>query len=188
MSVEPSWFQVSGVRFQDERRKGQTLTPETKEFNTMTRIIHATTDDQYQAARELFMAYADSLGFDLEFQGFSRELAELPGDYEPPAGCILLAAMPDGYSGCVALRPLEDKICEMKRLFVIPAFQGHGIGKSLATAVIVEARKKGYQKMRLDTIESMQAAQGLYSSLGFKTIEAYCHNPLENPTFMELAL
>ena len=154
----------------------------------MERIIQATTDDQYQAARDLFLQYADSLGFDLEFQGFSRELAELPGDYEPPAGCILLAAIDDGYAGCVALRPLENDICEMKRLFVIPAYQGRGIGKALAKAVIAQARLAGYQKMRLDTIESMQAAQGLYFSLGFKTIEAYCHNPLENPSFMELDL
>ena len=141
-----------------------------------------------QEARRLFLEYAESLNLDLEFQGFSRELAELPGDYKPPAGCILLAAIADGYGGCVALRPLENKICEMKRLFVIPACQGHGIGKALARAVIAEARTKGYQKMRLDTIESMQAARGLYPSLGFKTIEAYCHNPLDNPCFMELEL
>ena len=155
---------------------------------TMTRIIRATTKAHYQAARELFIQYADSLGFDLEFQGFSRELAELPGNYEPPAGCILLAAIDDGHAGCVALRPLQNKICEMKRLFVIPAYRGRGIGKALATAVIAEARKQGYQKMRLDTVESMQAARGLYFSLGFKTIEAYCHNPLDNPSFMELGL
>ncbi len=154
----------------------------------MTRIIHAKTDAQYQSARELFIQYADSLGFDLEFQGFSRELAELPGDYKSPAGCILLAEAADVYAGCVALRPLQDKICEMKRLFVIPVHQGRGIGRVLAKAVIAEAREKGYQKMRLDTIESMQAAQGLYFSLGFKTIEAYCHNPLDNPSFMELEL
>ena len=154
----------------------------------MTRIIHAKTDAQVQAARDLFLQYADSLGFDLEFQGFSRELAELPGDYAPPAGCILLAAIAAGYAGCVALRPLEKKICEMKRLFVIPAYQGRGIGKALARAVIAEARTKGYQKMRLDTVESMHAAKGLYLSLGFKTIEAYCYNPLDNPSYMELKL
>ena len=154
----------------------------------MTNIIHAKTDDQYQATRELFMAYADSLGFDLEFQGFSRELAELPGDYKATAGCILLAATDDGYAGCVALRPLQQNICEMKRLFVVPAYQGRGIGKMLARAVIAEARQQGYQKMRLDTIASMQAAQKLYVSLGFKTIEAYCYNPLDNPCFMELEL
>ena len=154
----------------------------------MTRIIHVKTDFQVQAARDLFVQYADSLGFDLEFQGFSRELAELPGDYEPPAGCILLAAIAHGYAGCVALRPLENKICEMKRLFVMPTYQGRGIGKALARAVIAEARTKGYQKMRLDTVESMHAAKGLYLSLGFKTIEAYCYNPLDNPSYMELEL
>ncbi|MEE4266231.1 MAG: GNAT family N-acetyltransferase [Desulfobacteraceae bacterium] len=154
----------------------------------MTRIIHATTQAQYQSVRELFIQYADSLGFDLEFQDFSRELAELPGDYKSPAGCMLLAEAADGYAGCVALRPLQDQICEMKRLFVIPEYQGCGIGRTLARAVIAEARKQGYQKMRLDTVESMKAAQGLYCSLGFKTIEAYCHNPLENPSFMELEL
>ncbi len=154
----------------------------------MTQIIHAKTRAQYQSVRELFMQYADSLGFDLEFQGFSRELAGLPGDYESPEGCILLAEGADGHAGCVALRPLQNEICEMKRLFVIPAYQGCGIGRALAKAVIGEARKLGYQKMRLDTIESMKAAQGLYYSLGFKTIEAYCHNPLDNPSFMELEL
>jgi ribosomal protein S18 acetylase RimI-like enzyme len=154
----------------------------------MTRIIHATTDGHYQSARELFIQYADSLGFDLEFQGFSRELAGLPGDYEAPGGCILLAEGANGPAGCVALRPLKNKTCEMKRLFVKPAYQGCGVGRALAEAVIREARNLGYQKMRLDTIESMKAAQGLYFSLGFKTIEAYCHNPLDNPSFMELAL
>ena len=154
----------------------------------MTRIIRATTDAHYQSARELFSQYADSLGFDLEFQGFSRELTGLPGDYGSPGGCILLAEGSDGYAGCVALRPLQNEICEMKRLFVIPAHQGCGIGRLLAKAVIGEARKFGYQKMRLDTIDSMKAAQGLYYSLGFKTIEAYRHNPLDNPSFMELEL
>ena len=154
----------------------------------MTRIIHATTKDHYQSARELFIRYADSLGFDLEFQGFSRELAELPGEYASPGGCILLAEATAGFAGCVALRPLQDKICEMKRLFVIPEYRSRGIGGALANSVIGEARKKGYRKMRLDTIESMKAAQTLYFSLGFKTIEAYCYNPLEKPCFMEMEL
>ena len=154
----------------------------------MTRIIHAKTKVHYQAARELFIRYADSLGFDLEFQGFSRELAELPGEYASPRGCILLAEAAQGYAGCVALRPLQDKICEMKRLYVLPEYKGGGIGMALALAVIGEARIKGYQKMRLDTVASMKAAQALYFSLGFKIIEAYCYNPLENPSFMELEL
>jgi ribosomal protein S18 acetylase RimI-like enzyme len=86
------------------------------------------------------------------------------------------------------LRPLQDKICEMKRLYVIPEHQGHGIGRALARSVIDAALKRGYQKMRLDTIESMKTAQRLYASLGFKPIEAYCYNPLDNPSFMELEL
>ena len=154
----------------------------------MTRIIHATTKAHYQSARELFIQYAGSLGFDLEFQGFSRELTELPGDYAAPAGCILLAETAEGYAGCVALRPLQNDICEMKRLYVLLQYQGQGVGRALANSVIEEARKIGYERMRLDTIESMKAAQKLYFSLGFKTIDAYCHNPLENPSFMELVL
>ncbi len=154
----------------------------------MIRIIQAATNDHYQIARELFVRYADSLGFDLEFQGFSRELAELPGSYKPPAGCILLAETASGYAGCVGLRPLQDGICEMKRLFVLPRYQRHGVGRALANSVIEEARKTGYDRMRLDTIESMKAAQRLYIALGFNEIDAYCHNPLENPSFMELVL
>ena len=154
----------------------------------MTRIIHATTQTHFQSVRELFVQYADSLGFDLEFQGFSRELEGLPGDYASPGGCILLAEGAGDYAGCVALRPLQNKICEMKRLYVLPACQGRGIGRALARSVIGEAFSKGYKKMRLDTIESMKAAQRLYFSLGFETIEAYCYNPLDNPSFMELEL
>ena len=154
----------------------------------MTRIIHVTTQAHFQSAHELFVQYADSLRFDLEFQGFSQELAGLPGDYASPGGCILLAEGAGDTAGCVALRPLQDKICEMKRLYVLPEYQGRGIGRALARSVIGEARRKGYQKMRLDTIESMKAAQKLYSSLGFETIEAYCYNPLDNPNFMELEL
>jgi len=154
----------------------------------MTRIIQATTKAHYQTARKLFLQYADSLGFDLEFQGFSRELAELPGDYAAPAGCILLTEATEGYSGCVALRPLKNSICEMKRLYVLQEFQGRGVGRVLASSVIEAARKKGYKRMRLDTIGAMKAAQRLYFSLGFKTIEAYCYNPLDDPSFMELEL
>jgi len=164
------------------------LNSEPQNSKTMTRIIHATTQAHFLSVHELFVQYADSLRFDLEFQGFSRELAELPGDYASPGGCILLADGAGDYAGCVALRPLQDKICEMKRLYVTPEYQGRGIGRALARSVIGEARKKGYQKMRLDTIESMKAAQKLYFSLGFKTIEAYCYNPLDNPSFMELEL
>jgi putative acetyltransferase len=154
----------------------------------MITIVHATTEEHYEDARNLFVEYADSLGFDLEFQDFSRELASLQGQYAPPQGCILLASDSEHVIGCVALRPFEDTICEMKRLYVIPAYRGRGVGRILARAVINAARKAGYAKMRLDTIASMKAARTLYSSLGFYAIESYRYNPIEDTAYMELDL
>ena len=154
----------------------------------MIQIINAREQDQYQKVRELFTQYADSLDFDLEFQGFSQELATLPGHYAPPDGCILLAAESGRIVGCVALRPLEDKICEMKRLYVKSDYRGRGIGRMLACAIIDRAREIGYAKMRLDTIATMQEARTLYYSLEFKNIKAYRYSPLDGPSFMELEL
>lgn len=154
----------------------------------MTQIIHARTSDHYQWVRRLFQQYADSLGFDLEFQDFSRELATLPGEYAPPRGCILLAARAEEYIGCAALRPLEDGICEMKRLYVTPGFRGQKIGRALAQGIIDEAHRSGYALMRLDTIETMTAAKSLYLSLGFRSLKPYRYNPLVNPTYFELDL
>ena len=154
----------------------------------MTRIIPAQTADHYRQARQLFQQYADALGFDLEFQGFSRELTTLPGEYAPPKGCILLAENADEIVGCVALRSLGKGICEMKRLYVVPDYRNQKIGRALAEAVINRARKIGYERMRLDTIESMTAAQMLYRSLGFQPIKPYRYNPLNNPSYFELNL
>ena len=154
----------------------------------MTQIIHAQTSGHYEWARRLFQQYADSLGFDLEFQNFSRELTTLPGEYAPPQGCILLAAKQEECIGCVALRPLENRICEMKRLYVMPDFRGQKIGRFLVQGIIDEARLRGYERMRLDTIETMTAAKSLYLSLGFRPIKPYRLNPLENPTYFELDL
>jgi ribosomal protein S18 acetylase RimI-like enzyme len=154
----------------------------------MTQIFHAQTADHYQWVRRLFQQYADSLGFDLEFQDFSRELAALPGEYAPPRGCILLAARAEEYIGCVALRPLENSICEMKRLYVVPGFRGQKIGRALAEGIIDEARKIGYTHMRLDTIGTMTEAKSLYLSLGFRSIKPYRYNPLDKPTYFELDL
>lgn len=154
----------------------------------MLQIINAQTEDHYRKARELFRKYADSLDFDLEFQDFSRELATLPGEYEAPQGCILLAEDSGHFAGCVALRPLEGKICEMKRLYVIPNYRGRGIGRMLACSVIDKAREIGYEKMRLDTIASMKEARTLYYSLEFRNISAYRFNPLADPSYMELDL
>ena len=154
----------------------------------MIQIINAQEQDLYQKVRELFMQYADSLDFDLEFQGFSQELATLPGHYAPPDGCILLAEESGRFLGCVALRPLEDKICEMKRLYVKPDYRGRGIGRILACSIIDRAREIGYAKMRLDTISTMQEARTLYYSLEFQNIKAYRYSPLDEPSFMELEL
>jgi len=159
-----------------------------KTDETMTRIIQAQTREHYQKVRKLFQQYADSLGVDLEFQGFSQELANLPGDYAPPQGCILMAVSAREFVGCVALRPLEDRICEMKRLYVLPDFRRRKIGWTLAQDIIDEARTRGYARMRLDTIESMTEAKQLYRSLGFRPIKPYRYNPLDNPTYLELDL
>lgn len=154
----------------------------------MIRIIQAQSEDHYRWTRKLFQQYADALGFDLEFQGFSQELSKLPGDYAPPPGCILLAERAAEYVGCVALRLLQRRICEMKRLYVTPGYRGRKIGRTLTEAIIDEARSRGYERMRLDTLESMTAANALYHSLGFRPIKPYRYNPLENPFFFELDL
>jgi ribosomal protein S18 acetylase RimI-like enzyme len=150
-------------------------------------MINAQTEEHYQKARQLFTQYADSLDFDLEFQGFSAELAGLPGDYAPPQGCILLAEDSGHFLGCVALRPLEDKICEMKRLFVKSGYRGRGIGRVLACSVIDKARQIGFEKMRLDTVATMKEATTLYYSLEFRNIKSYRFNP-HDASYMELNL
>ena len=154
----------------------------------MIRIVHAQTPQHFEYIRRLFIRYADALGFDLEFQNFNMELATLPGEYAQPRGCLLLGRDSGNWVGCVALRGIEDFICEMKRLYVIPEYRGQGIGRILARAIINAAREKGYQKMRLDTIKTMQEARTLYSTLGFYTIEPYCFNPIAGASYMELKL
>lgn len=154
----------------------------------MPDIIQATTPSDLHEARTLFEEYAASLGFDLAFQGFDQELAGLPGDYAPPSGRLLLALQGDEVAGCVALRALEPGICEMKRLYVRPAFQGLGLGRSLTEAVIAEAVAIGYSAMRLDTVPAMLSARVLYHSLGFREIPPYRFNPVEGTSFLELRL
>jgi len=138
--------------------------------------------------KTLFSEYAGSLAFDLSFQNFNSELAKLPGEYSPPHGCILVAREGSAIVGCVALRRLDEEVCEMKRLYVQPAFRGRGIGKQLAECVIKQARESGYRHMKLDTLASMEPAIHLYRSRGFNRIMPYRHNPIGGALFMGLEL
>jgi ribosomal protein S18 acetylase RimI-like enzyme len=136
----------------------------------------------------MFREYGASLEVDLEFQDFERELADLPGDYAPPDGRLILSFSDGALSGCVALRRLLPEVCEMKRLYARPASRGQGLGRALAQAVLAEARAIGYSKMRLDTLPSMGAAIALYRSLGFTEIAPYRANPVPGALFLELDL
>ena len=154
----------------------------------MLKFVQAEFVEEINQARELFVEYSAALGVDLCFQNFDEELAKLPGDYAPPDGRLLLALDGAQVAGCVALRKIDTETCEMKRLYVRPTFRGTGSGKSLALAIIDEAWRIGYARMRLDTLPSMRQAITLYRSLGFKPTEAYRHNPVEGAMFMELDL
>ena len=154
----------------------------------MLTIRRAESPEDHRLVRALFEEYAASLGFDLDFQDFQQELAELPGRYSPPAGCILVGESAGQVVGCVALRRHAGDIAEMKRLYVKPSCRGQGAGRKLAEAVIAEARERGYTRMRLDTVASMGPANALYRSLGFVETERYRHNPLPDALFFERAL
>lgn len=155
---------------------------------TRVEICPATTPEQIAAIRTLFQEYAAWLRIDLCFQGFAEELAALPGIYAPPRGRLLLATGTGGPAGCVALRPAGDTVCEMKRLFVRAAHQGHGLGRTLAREAISSAKGIGYRTMVLDTLPFMQNAIRLYESLGFVRRPAYYDTPLPETIFMELHL
>jgi ribosomal protein S18 acetylase RimI-like enzyme len=142
-------------------------------------VIRPGQADDVEAVRALLREYADGLGVDLSFQDFDSEITDPLGFYE----VVLLAE-----DGCVALRRIDGRTCEMKRLYVRPAARGSGLGRALAQAVITDARKRGYERMLLDTLPSMAAARRLYASLGFRETAPYRHNPIAGTTFLELTL
>jgi ribosomal protein S18 acetylase RimI-like enzyme len=155
----------------------------------LTEFVQAESPKQVAQARELFLEYADWLGFSLCFQNFEHELAELPGKYAPPKGRLLLAQRDSETVGCVALRPILEGACEMKRLYVRPAFRGLGLGRALAVKIIEEARALGYERLLLDTLpDKMAGAIKVYRSLGFNEIGPYYQTPDQGFLFMELKL
>lgn len=152
----------------------------------MIEIIQAETSEEIAAARTLFREYEASLGFKLCFQNFDEEVENLPGKYAAPDGRLFLAFADGKLAGCIALRKLEEKICEMKRLFVREDFRGLKIGKFLIEKLIAEAREIGYEKMRLDTYPpKMTRAVEIYKFYGFYTIKPYYFNPYGETLFME---
>jgi len=154
----------------------------------MIEIDQATQPDDIAITRELLREYERVLGVDLCFQGFAQELANLPGDYAPPRGTLLLARDGDAVAGCIALRPVDDRDCEMKRLYVRDAFRAAGLGRRLVERLIAAARAIGYRRVVLDTLPTMVSAQRLYESLGFSEIAPYRHNPIAGTRFLGLDL
>ena len=157
-------------------------------MTTDLHIVRVASAQDIEAVRALFLEYAESLGFSLCFQGFDRELEDLPGKYALPEGCLWLAKAAVVPVGVIGLRPLEDGYCEMKRLYLRPEARGLGLGRRLIEATLEHARRVGYQAMRLDTLKSMSAARALYSEYGFIQIPAYYHNPLPEVVYYEHSL
>jgi len=183
LGFRPSDFPLS-LRRNSPGRKTQIV----KSAGSSLRIIAAHSQEHLDAIRELFTEYSHSLDIDLCFQGFTQELAELPGRYAAPEGRLLLMIEGSTIAGCVALRKIGYGICEMKRLYLRPGFRRRGAGRVLARAIIDAAREIGYHRIRLDTLPSMEAAIALYRSLDFQPIAPYYENPSTGTIFMELDL
>jgi ribosomal protein S18 acetylase RimI-like enzyme len=154
--------------------------------STAVQLVRAVTPHDWAEARRLIEEYAASLGVDLCFQNFDEEIEHLAVHYGAPRGALLLALADNDAVGCVGLRAHDDATGEIKRLYVAPAARGMALGRTLASAIIQTARECGYRRLVLDTLPTMQAAQSLYTSLGFQTIEAYRYNPVQGTVFMEL--
>jgi putative acetyltransferase len=148
--------------------------------------------EDLEELRGIFREYAQSLGVDLCFQQFDRELAELPGEYAAPRGTLLMARVDGELAGCCALRPLDTadypNAAEMKRLYVRKAFRGFGLGRQLAEAILDAARQSGYASVLLDTLDDMESARALYEDLGFVAIPPYYHNPIPGAHYLKVDL
>ena len=155
-------------------------------------FITPATSEQLAATRQIFTDYAEQLGIDLCFQNFAAELAALPGEYNSPQGALLLALVDGEVAGCGALRALPDSdyanASEMKRLYVRPAYRKFGLGRLLAQALLDRGRQAGYSAMLLDTLDDMEAARGLYASLGFEEIPPYYFNPIPGAHYLKATL
>jgi GNAT superfamily N-acetyltransferase len=155
-------------------------------------LIRADGAPWLEPAREILREYAASLAVDLCFQNFEDELAALPGAYAPPGGQLLLAYVDGALAACGGLRGLEDvdhvNACEMKRLYVRPAFRRFGLGRTLAEALLDEARRAGYSTMLLDTLDEMESARELYASLGFEECAPYYFNPIPGAHYLKVDL
>jgi len=151
-------------------------------------IAPAASPGELAAVRALIEEYQRSLGVDLEFQGFSHELAHLGEMYGPPDGALFLAVLAGVPIGCVGVRRFDARCCEMKRLYVRPQGRGHGVGRRLAERAMDAGRAAGYAAMRLDTLPTMGDAQALYERLGFRDVAAYRANPVAGTRFLEAAL
>lgn len=154
----------------------------------MVQIREATTTSLISSARELIREYSASLGIDLSFQNFEREMAEFPAHYSRPDGRVLVAVEGGEAVGVVGLRRLSSETCELKRMYVRPELRGRGIGRMLAKRALKEARAIGYVRMRLDTLSRLKQAVSLYDSLGFEEIAPYRVNPNKGVIYMELDL
>jgi len=162
-----------------------------KEFNNIKHLIefkHVTNEYMLDEVKEIFVEYVQSLDTDLSFQDFQNELKSLPGKYAPPDGALVLALFDNKVAGCIALRKINDDVCEMKRLYVRDCYRMLGVGKALISHIINEAHKLNYSYMRLDTLPSMNYAHSLYSSFEFYDINPYIYNPIEGARFMELKI
>ena len=151
-------------------------------------IVEAVTKADYAIGREMFEEYARAIDVDLCFQNFAAELDRLTVMYAPPAGALLLAKAGSEVAGCVGLRKFRDDICEMKRLYVRPAFRGRHLGRRMAEDIARRAAELGYRTLVLDTLGTMEAAQGLYRSMGFAPATSYYVNPLPNVKYFSLSL